>query len=71
MSREIERRKYTVPELARLWGVSTNKISGFIRSGELAATNLATSLSCRPRYAIDVDDVKEFECATSTGTRCK
>jgi hypothetical protein len=63
MSRVIERRKYTVPELARLWGVSTNKIAGFIRSGQLKATNLASTLSGRPRYAIDIDAVEDFESA--------
>jgi hypothetical protein len=43
-----ERRKYTVPQLARLWGVSTNKILAFVRSGELRATNLALHTSARP-----------------------
>ena len=59
----IDRKKLTVPQLARIWGVSTNKVVGFIRSGELRATNLATSQSGRPRYAIDVADIQTFEAA--------
>jgi hypothetical protein len=58
-----ERRKYTVPQLARLWGVSTNKILAFVRSGELRATNLALHTSARPRYAIDIADIEAFEAA--------
>jgi len=53
--------KLTVPKLAKAWGVSTNKVLAFIRTGELRATNLATSRSGRPRYAIDVADIESFE----------
>lgn len=63
MSAAIERRKYTVPQLSRLWGVSTNKVLGFVRCGELRAVNLASDRSKRPRYAIDIADVEAFEKA--------
>lgn len=53
--------KVTPPELAALWGVSPAKVLRLIRTGELRAINLATSLGHRPRYAIDVADVAAFE----------
>jgi hypothetical protein len=56
-----ERRKHTVPQLARIWGVSTNKVLEFVRSGELRAVNLASQRSTRPRYAIDIADIEAFE----------
>lgn len=59
----MKRTKLTVPQLSRQWGVSTNKVVAFIRSGELRATNLATSTAGRPRYAIDLADVESFERA--------
>jgi hypothetical protein len=63
MSTAIERRKYTVPQLARLWGVSTNKVVSFIRRGDLRAVNLASHRSTRPRYYVDIDDVAAFEAS--------
>jgi hypothetical protein len=63
MASDVERRKLTVPQLAREWGVSTQKIVGFIRRGELRAVNLASHRSTRPRYAIDIDDIASFERA--------
>jgi hypothetical protein len=63
MATAIEKRKLTAPQLAKLWGVSTHKVIHFIRTGELRAVNLASSVSNRPRYAIDVDDVRRFEAA--------
>lgn len=56
-----DRRKLTVPQLARIWGVSPNKVTCFVRNGELRAVNLATKRHGRPRFAIDVQDVAEFE----------
>jgi hypothetical protein len=41
--------------------VATNKVLAFIRSGELRAVNLASREATRPRYAIDLDDVADFE----------
>jgi hypothetical protein len=56
-----ERRKLSVPQLARRWGVGTHKVAEFIQSGELRAMNLASNRSSRPRYAIDLDDIAAFE----------
>jgi len=61
MTVSIERQKFTVPQLARLWGISTNKIFAFIRSGELRAINLASRTATRPRYSIDKTDIDAFE----------
>ena len=57
----MERRKLTVPQLSRVWGVSTNKVLEFVRRGELRAINLASHRSTRPRYAIDIADIAAFE----------
>ena len=59
----IERQKLTPPQLARIWGVSTNKIIGFIRRGELRCVDLSSHGSSRPRYAIDLVDIEAFEKA--------
>jgi hypothetical protein len=53
----------SAPKLAKVWGVSVNKVLAFIRSGELRAMNLATRRSGRPRYAISLSDVEAFEQA--------
>lgn len=63
MCSKDERRKLTVPQLSRQWGVSQNKILEFVRRGELRAVNLASHRSTRPRYAIDIDDIAAFERA--------
>ena len=57
----MTRKKLTPPELARLWGVSHDKVLAWIRSGELAAINVATKLGGRPQYKIDVEELKAFE----------
>ncbi len=61
MAEIIERTKFTVPVLAKMWGVSSSKITTFIRTGELRAINSATKLGGRPRYLIDQDDIEAFE----------
>lgn len=57
----VERTKITVPHLAKAWGISTAKILAFIKSGELRAINAATTAERRPRYLIDLEDIKRFE----------
>jgi hypothetical protein len=61
MLRDSQRTKLTPPELARHWGVSADKILSWIKSGELRATNLATSRTGRPRWKIDLGDALAFE----------
>jgi len=53
--------KITPPKLARLWGISPDKILVWIRSGELRAIDASTSRTQRPRYLIDLDDLADFE----------
>ena len=56
------RTKITPPALAKLWGVSADKIVGFIKSGELKAIDVSTNRgSARPRFLIDQRDVEAFE----------
>jgi len=61
MASATERQKLTVPLLAKLWGVSTNKVLHFVRTGELRAINIATRTDQRPRYLIDRADIDSFE----------
>jgi hypothetical protein len=49
--------------LAKIWGVSADKILDLIRRGELRALNLAARLGGQPRYRIDLSAVEEFERA--------
>ena len=55
------RTKVTPPEIARRWGVSADKVLGWIRSGELRAMNVASKLTSRPRYLVDLADLAAFE----------
>lgn len=60
MAEIVVRKKKSVPVLAKEWGVSNNKITGFIKSGELRAINVATRTDQRPRYLIDLADIEAF-----------
>ena len=51
----------TPPEVADLYAVNANKVLGWIRSGELRATNVAASLIGRPRWRISPADLAVFE----------
>jgi hypothetical protein len=62
----ITRQKISPPELAARWGVDAHKVLCWIRSGELKAVNLATTLAGRPRYAIDEREIELFELRRST-----
>lgn len=61
-----EKRKFTPPEVARLWGISPDKVVSWIHSGVLRAIDASTTRGQRPRYLIDVDDLAAFERARST-----
>ncbi|MDZ4784054.1 MAG: helix-turn-helix domain-containing protein [Planctomycetia bacterium] len=58
---QLTKRKFTPPEVARLFGVEPGKIIAWIRTGELRAINGATKRGQRPRYLIDVADIEAFE----------
>jgi excisionase family DNA binding protein len=55
------KQKLTPPEIARLWGISPDKILGWIHSGELRAIDVATRRGGRPRYLVDVEELAAFE----------
>lgn len=52
---------WTPPKLAKYYGVSTDKVVRWILAGELAAINLATTTTGRPRYKITQEAVEAFE----------
>ncbi len=57
---------WTPPELAAEWGVSPDKVLGWIRSGELPAINIAQSESGRPRFQIDQEGIDTFKRRRAT-----
>ncbi|MCA9028265.1 MAG: helix-turn-helix domain-containing protein [Planctomycetaceae bacterium] len=66
--RAIEKNFWTPPQLARLWGVSPDKVLNWIRSGELEATDMATSRAGRPRYRISNESIVAFQRKRSVVT---
>jgi hypothetical protein len=57
----IERRKFSPPQVAKMFGVAVGKVKHWITTGELRAINVADGPKNRPRYMIDIDDIKLFE----------
>ena len=60
-----EARYWTPPRLAKLWGVKTQKVLGFIRSGQLVAINLGEG-KLRPRWKIAPSAIEQFEAARTS-----
>jgi len=54
-------RGFTPRELARRWRVSPDKVRALVRSGELAALNLASPRCGKPRLVITPEAVAAFE----------
>lgn len=54
------------PEVAELLGVAAEKVCGWIHSGELRATNVATSPGGRPRYRVHRADLEAFLVARAS-----
>jgi hypothetical protein len=52
---------HTPRELACRWRISADKVRAFVRSGELAALNLATARCGKPRLVITPEAVAAFE----------
>jgi hypothetical protein len=68
----LEKRKLTPPQVSLIWGVSTEKILAFIRSGELKAMNAASpGRDQRPRYLIDIGDLADLERRRTVGSAPK
>lgn len=51
----------TPPQLAKLWGVTPEKVIAWIRAGELPAFNVAETMGSRPRYRISREDLDTFK----------
>lgn len=65
---EIEAaRGWTINELAKILRVSPDKIRGWIRSGNLKAINIASTLAGKPRFVILPKHLEEFEQTRTTG----
>jgi len=56
----IVRTKLTPNDIAKAWGVARETVVSWIRSGELAAINVAAP-GRQPRFRIDVEDLRTFE----------
>ena len=54
-------RSVTPSQYARRLGVGTHKILRWIRTGELAAINVAADVTKRPRWSIPPEAIAEFE----------
>jgi len=66
----ITRTKFTVPQLARQWGIDKAKVMTWIRSGDMRAIDGATKRGGRPRYLIDITDIAAFEQAREVIPAC-
>jgi hypothetical protein len=60
------RQKITPPEIARRWGIDSAKVLGWIKAGSLRAINVSDGEK-RPRYLVDVDDLRTFEASRTAG----
>ncbi len=55
----------TPPAIGRRYGISPDKVVGWIRSGELRAVNVATTSTGRPRWRVSEADLADFETRRS------
>jgi transposase len=59
---------YSVQSVARRYGVGQDKVLSWIRSGELEAVNVVSSLAkWRPRWIITPEALERFERRRSSG----
>jgi excisionase family DNA binding protein len=54
-------RRLTVADVAELYGCDANKVLRWIASGELRAIDVSERRGRKPRWRIDVDDLRAFE----------
>lgn len=64
----MERQRLSPREVAARLGVGRNKVMAWIRSGELAAVNLAESLKKRPQFAVSMAAIEAFEASRAVKT---
>jgi len=70
MTVPTQRTKLTPNDIAKAWGIARETVVSWIRSGELAAINVA-ALSRQPRFRIDVEDLRAFELKRRVGQTSK
>lgn len=56
-----KKQKLTPREVGELWGVSPDTVIAWIRSGELHAIDGSQRRGGKPRYLVDLDDLRDFE----------
>jgi hypothetical protein len=52
---------YNPAQLAKMWGISHDKVLEFIRTGELEAFNVASKKSRRPQFKISLTALQAFQ----------
>ena len=55
-----KRQYVTPPQIGERFGVSTEKVIGWLLAGELRGFNLAARTGGRPRYRVSEADLAEF-----------
>lgn len=60
---KASRKFQSVAEVASMLGVGENKVLGWIGSGDIVATDVSQSQTCRPRWRIATEEVKRFVSA--------
>ena len=60
MNSPAPERYLSPPQIAERLGVAPRKVIAWIRSGELAAVNLASRGASRPRYAVSPASLAKF-----------
>jgi hypothetical protein len=60
MSQIAQSRHLTPPKIATRLGVAPETVIGWIRDGELIASNVAKRSCRRPRYRVDPADLEAF-----------
>jgi excisionase family DNA binding protein len=58
----------TVPAIAELYGISQEKVLGWIHAGELRGVNVAARGGSRPRWRVSRENLETFEAARSSGS---
>ena len=58
----------TVADVAARYRVSPDKVRAWVRRGELAAVNVASSLLGKPQLRITVEALRQFEARRSAAT---
>ena len=58
---------YSVKELQERYGVGEHTILGWIKTGELRATNVARKTGTRPKWRISPESLAEFELHRESG----